>query len=113
MVHAREELADLYGTRRAGLNERLQQLEALPDLDPGPRAPGGARTCLRPRRRIRSRGDDARARRRAFPDHPYTYVALGRVWLEKAQPRADRVDLEQGARARCRTRSAATTAARR
>ena len=22
-----------------------------------------------------------------FPDHPYTYVALGRVWLEKAQPR--------------------------
>ena len=30
-----------------------------------------------------------------FPDHPYTYVALGRMWLEKAQPRADRVDLSK------------------
>ena len=28
-----------------------------------------------------------------YPDHSYTYVALGRVWLEKAQPRPDRVDL--------------------
>jgi len=30
-----------------------------------------------------------------YPDHSYTYVALGRVWLEKAQPRPDRVDLSK------------------
>ena len=30
-----------------------------------------------------------------YPDHSYTYVALGRVWLEKAQPHPDRVDLSK------------------
>jgi len=30
-----------------------------------------------------------------YPGHPYTYVALGRVWLEKAQPKGDRVDLSK------------------
>ena len=30
-----------------------------------------------------------------YPDHPYAYVALGRVWLEIAQARSDRVALSK------------------
>ena len=37
MLHAREELADLYGTM-GRTTDRLQQLEALLTFDPGPRA---------------------------------------------------------------------------
>jgi predicted Zn-dependent protease len=30
-----------------------------------------------------------------YPDHPYAYVAVGRVWLEIAQARSDRVALSK------------------
>ena len=98
MVHAREELADLYG-RLGRLNDRLAQLEALVGLDPGPRRQVALGLAY-----VRA-GDFDRAvttlgrAAEQYPDHPYTYVALGRVWLEKAQPRGDRVDLTKALRA--------------
>jgi tetratricopeptide (TPR) repeat protein len=94
MIHAREELADLYG--RMGKTEaRLRQLEALLAVDPGPRRQVALGLAY-----VRA-GDFDRAvtalgrAAEQHPDHPYTYVALGRVWLDKAQARADRVDLSK------------------
>jgi tetratricopeptide (TPR) repeat protein len=93
MIHAREELADLYG--RLKPDARIAQLEALASLDPGPRrrvALGLA--YVRAGEFDRAINTLGRAAEQ-YPDHPYTYVALGRVWLEKAQPRGDRVDLSK------------------
>ncbi len=94
MVPAREELADLYG-RTGKAEARLTQLEALLTFDPGPRrqvALGLAYVRAGEfDRAVTTLGQAAEQ----YPDHPYTYVALGRVWLDKAQPRADRVDLSK------------------
>jgi tetratricopeptide (TPR) repeat protein len=94
LLHAREELADLYGA--IGRNDkRLDQLEALSALDPRPSreitlglayAKGGQLE-----RAVMTLG---RAVER-YPDQPYAYVALGRVWLEIAQSRHDRVALNK------------------
>ena len=92
MVHAREELADLYG-RLGKPDSRIVQLEALASLDPGPRRQVALGLAY-----VRAGEFDhaintlVRAAQQ-YPEHPYTYVALGRVWLEKAQPKGDRVDL--------------------
>jgi tetratricopeptide (TPR) repeat protein len=98
MVHAREELADLYG-RMGKTEERLRQLEALLSLDPGPRRQVALGLAyVRAGEFDRAVTTLGRAAEQ-YPDHPYTYVALGRVWLEKAQPRADSVDLSKALRA--------------
>ena len=94
MVHAREELADLFG--RLGKHDmRIVQLEALAGLDPGPRRQVALGLAyVRNGEFDRAINTLGRAAEQ-YPDHPYTYVALGRVWLEKAQPRGDRVDLSK------------------
>jgi tetratricopeptide (TPR) repeat protein len=94
MVHAHEELADLYG--RLGKPElRLAQLEALVSLDPGPRRQVALGLAyVRAGEFDRAITTLGRAAEQ-YPDHPYTYVALGRVWLEKALPRGDRVDVSK------------------
>ncbi len=94
MIHAHEELADLYG--RIGRPEsRLRELETLLTFDPGPRRQVALGLAYLHAgefdRAVTTLGRAAEQ----FPDHPYTYVALGRIWLEKAQPRADRVDLSK------------------
>ncbi len=92
MIHAREELADLYG-RLGRVDDRIAQLEALLGFDPGPsRQVALGLAYARAGQFDRAITTLGRAAER-YPDHSYTYVALGRVWLEKAQPRADRVDL--------------------
>jgi tetratricopeptide (TPR) repeat protein len=94
MIQAREELADLYG-RINRPARRIDELEALLAVDPGPRRQVALGLAY-----VRA-GEFDRAvtmlgrAAEQFPDHPYTYVALGRVWLEKAQPGADRVDLRK------------------
>ena len=94
MVHAREELADLFG-RLGKPDMRIVQLEALAGLDPGPRRQVALGLAyVRNGEFDRAINTLGRAAER-YPDHPYTYVALGRVWLEKAQPRGDRVDLSK------------------
>jgi len=94
MVHAREELADLYG-RLGKPDSRIVQLEALASLDPGPRRQVALGLAyVRAGEFDRAISTLVRAAQQ-YPGHPYTYVALGRVWLEKAQPKGDRVDLSK------------------
>lgn len=92
VVQPREELADLYG-RVGRVDQRIAQLEALLGLAPGPSRQVAlglayARAGLFDRA-VTTLGDAAER----YPEHSYTFVALGRVWLEKAQARTDRVDL--------------------
>jgi tetratricopeptide (TPR) repeat protein len=94
LLQAREQLAELYAT--LGKTEsRLTQLERLTALDPAPSrdvALGLAYARAgQPERAVLTLG---RAAER-YPDYPYAYVALGRVWLEIAQTRNDRVALSK------------------
>lgn len=94
MLQAREELADEYG-RLGRSDDRIAQLEALLALDPGPSrevALGLAHADA---------GDSASALQvlsraaRRYPTHRYTYVALGRVWLDVAQAGDDEIALNK------------------
>lgn len=94
MLHAREELAELYG-RLGRRDDRLAQLEALLALDPGPSREVTLGIAYaetgRTERAVITLGHAAER----YPDHAYTYVALGRLWLEIAQARHDRVHLSK------------------
>jgi tetratricopeptide (TPR) repeat protein len=94
LQHAREELADLYGAL-GRTDSRLTQLLALSVLDPG--ASREVTLGLAYARAGRSENAVLTLGRAAerYPDHPYAYVALGRVWLEIAQARGDRVALSK------------------
>ena len=94
LLQAREELAELYGTLGQTEN-RLTQLSALTALDPGPsREVTLGLAFARAGQQERAVLTLGRASER-FPDHRYAYVALGRVWLEIAQARGDRVALSK------------------
>jgi tetratricopeptide (TPR) repeat protein len=94
MLQAHEALADLYARLGRG-EEQIAQLEALLELDPGPSRAVAFGLAL-----ARSGRSETALRRlglavEQFPGHPYTFVALGRVWLERAQAGRDRVDLKK------------------
>jgi tetratricopeptide (TPR) repeat protein len=92
--HAREELADLYGAM-GRTPDRLTQLAALAALDPGPsRDVTLGLAYAHAGQTDRAVTTLAQASER-YPDHAYAYVALGRVWLEIAQARGDRVALRK------------------
>jgi tetratricopeptide (TPR) repeat protein len=88
MLHAREELADLFGAL-GRTEDRLDQLNKLAALNPGASrevALGLAYAHAgQPERAVLTLG---RAAER-YPDDSYAYVALGRVWLELAPTRGD------------------------
>lgn len=90
---AREELADLYerADRRA---EAIEQLEALAALEPAraDRLVGVGLAYARWGRTDAAILTLGRAAER-FTDEPAVYTALGRVWLQAAEPRNDRVAL--------------------
>jgi tetratricopeptide (TPR) repeat protein len=94
LLHAREELADLYGAM-GRTDRRLEQLAALSALDP--RSTREITLGLayakagQLERAVLTLGQAASR----YPDQPYAYVALGRVWLEMAQTRRDRVALNK------------------
>lgn len=94
MVHARESLAELYG-QMGRTRDRIAQLEALAALEPGPsRAVALGLAYHRAgntNRAVIVLGEAAER----FSDHPYAYVALGRVWLETAEASRDRVALSK------------------
>lgn len=94
LLHAREQLADLFGALERP-DSRIAQLEALSALDPGPSRDVTLGLAYaragQPDRAVQTLG---RAAER-YPDYPYAYVALGRVWLEIAQARDDRVALSK------------------
>jgi tetratricopeptide (TPR) repeat protein len=89
---AREELADLYGAE-GRTEKRLDQLEALAALDPSPaRAVALGAAYARAGQIDRAVVTLGRAAER-YPNQSAVYVALGRIWLEVAQARNDRVAL--------------------
>lgn len=94
LLHAREELADLYG--EIGQSEaRLNHLEALAALDPGAsREITLGLAYARAGQTDRAITTLGRASER-YPENSYAFVALGRVWLEIAQARGDRVALSK------------------
>jgi tetratricopeptide (TPR) repeat protein len=94
LLHAREQLADLdQATGRT--EDRLEQLKALTALDPGP-----SREVALGLEYARSGQLElgvltlGRATER-YPEYGYASVALGRVWLEIAQAKDDRVALSK------------------
>jgi len=94
LLHAREELADLYG-EMGRPDERLDQLEKLAALDPGAsREIALGLAYARAGQTDRAVTTLGRASER-YPDNSYAFVALGRVWLEIAQARGDRVALSK------------------
>ncbi len=97
MLNAREELADLY-MRLGRRDDAVAQLETLVELDPGAaRDVALGLACARAGQFDRAVATLARAAER-YPDQAAPYAALGRIWLEKAQP-PDRVELSKAIRA--------------
>ena len=92
LLHAREQLAELYG-RLGRREERLAQLEALLALDPGPSREVVLGLAYARMGQIDRAVPTLRHAAERYPDDRYVYVALGRVWLEAAQARKDRVAL--------------------
>lgn len=98
LLHAREELADLFGAL-GRTDSRLTQLVALNALDPNV-----SREVTLGLAYARAGQTDlavttlGRAAERN-PDYPYAYVALGRVWLEIAQARSDGIALKKAVEA--------------
>ena len=97
-IEAREELAATYG-RLARHADRNRQLEALAALDPGPhrdvavalsfaRAGETERALLRLSNAVKE-----------SPLEPQAYLALGRLWLERAERGGGRVELSKAMRA--------------
>jgi len=94
-VEAREELADVY--LKAGQRQKaLEQLEALSALEPG-RAERLISVGLAYARWGRTESAILALGRAAerFPDQTAAYIALGRVWLDVAESRNDRIALSK------------------
>jgi tetratricopeptide (TPR) repeat protein len=94
MLQAREELANLYG-RLGRTDDRIAMLDALRALD----TTASREVALGLAYARAGRTDNAvltlGSTAERYPDHAYAYVALGRVWLEIAQSRGDRVALSK------------------
>ena len=94
MLESREELAQAYASLGRS-DDRIAQLEALLALDPG-----ASRDIALGLAHAES-GDSTSAVQvlsravRRYPNYRYTYVALGRVWLDLAEARDDRIALHK------------------
>lgn len=112
-VAAREELADLYA-ETGRTREAIEQLEALAALEPA-RAERLVSVGLAYARLGRTDAAILTLGRAAerYPEEPVVYTALGRVWLESAEARNDRVNLSKAveALAPIATRAGATSEA--
>jgi tetratricopeptide (TPR) repeat protein len=94
LLQAREALGDLY--REMGrADDGISQLELLRGLDPGASREVALGLAYARAGRPQNAVLTLRAAADRYPDHPYTYVALGRVWLERAEATGDRVDLSK------------------
>lgn len=92
MLHAREELADLY--RALGRTDaRLAQLKALAALDPRASRDVALASAYFDAGQTDAAVLTLGTAAERYPDAPEAYTALGRVWLEIAQARNDRVAL--------------------
>lgn len=103
---AREALADLHHTVSRG-DDRIFQLESLRVLDPGSPARYVSLGLAHADAGQFDRAVAVLSRTaETFPMHTYTYVALGRVWLEASQARRDPVALRKAVEALDRAASA-------
>ena len=98
MLQARDELADLYG-RLGRADDRLAQLAAVLALDPGPSREVTLGVAYGQAGQFDRAVATLRTAAQRYPEYPYTYVALGRLWLDVAQNRRDRVSLSKAIRA--------------
>jgi tetratricopeptide (TPR) repeat protein len=94
LFRAREELADLYG-QLGRTDAWLAQLDTLRVLDPGPQRDVTLGLAYSKAGQSDRAVMTLRQAAEAYPHYRHTYVALGRVWLETAQARADRVELNK------------------
>jgi len=92
LLAAREELADLY-LRLGRSQDWLEQLEALRALDPSPARDVTVGLAYAKAGQSERAVLTLRHAAERHPTYKHTYVALGRVWLEAAQARNDRVEL--------------------
>jgi tetratricopeptide (TPR) repeat protein len=94
MLQAREELASLYA--KQGHNDLwLGQLEALNALDPQPSRSVTLGLAYAKVGQFERAVITLRHAAEEYPDHRYAYVALGRVWLDAAEPGPDSVELSK------------------
>ena len=94
MLQAREELADIYG--RLGRSEEwINQLEALRALDPSPARDVALGLAYSKAGQSDRAVLTLRHAAERYPNYRHIYLALGRVWLDTAQARSDRVDLNK------------------
>ena len=93
-LHAREELADLYG-EIGRTDDRLRQLAVLAELDPAPSRDVALGLAYAAAGKTDRAVTTLAATTERYPDYAYAYVALGRVWLEIAQSRGERVALSK------------------
>jgi tetratricopeptide (TPR) repeat protein len=94
LLQAREELANLYG-RLGRSGDRITQLEALRALDSTPSREIALGLAYARAGRTESAVSALGYAAERYPEHTYTFVALGRVWLDVAQARGDRVALRK------------------
>jgi tetratricopeptide (TPR) repeat protein len=92
MIKAREELADLYKTV-GRVDDRTSQLEALLAFDPGPAREIALGLAYAAQGDTGSAVQTLSRTARRHPSYRYTYVALGKVWLDLAQARSDEAAL--------------------
>jgi tetratricopeptide (TPR) repeat protein len=94
LLAAREELAELYG-RMGRVEDRLTQLEALVALDPGPSRSVALALAYAHSGMVDRAVPTLEQAAARYPKNAYVHVALGRIWLESAQARGDRADLDK------------------
>lgn len=92
--HAREELADLYAAL-GRTDDWLTELGRLAALDPGASRDVALGTAYAKAGQTDLAITTLGRTTEKHPDYPYASVALGRVWLEIAQARGDRVALSK------------------
>ena len=92
MLKAREELADIYGSV-GRVDDRTSQLERLLAFDPGPAREIALGVAYAEQGDTSSALQTLTRTARRHPSYRYTYVALGKVWLDIAQARSDDVAL--------------------
>jgi superkiller protein 3 len=92
LLAAREELADLY-LRVGRAQDWLEQLEALRALDPSPARDVTLGLAYAKAGQAERAVLTLRHAAERHPTYKKTYVALGRVWLDAALARNDRVEL--------------------
>jgi tetratricopeptide (TPR) repeat protein len=94
LLDARQEMADLL-SQLGRSQESLEQLEALRALDPTPARDVTLGLAYAKAGQTDRAVMTLRHAAERHPNYTYTFVALGRVWLDGAQARGDQIELNK------------------